>query len=51
MIRAKHLATGEAFDWNGQTAGVWVDAQGVTPPELALITVRPLANFRRRGRW
>lgn len=57
MIRAKHLATGEAFDWNGQTAGVWVDAQGVTPPELVRLQAAfalndfALEDALERGHW
>ncbi|MEF2279807.1 magnesium transporter CorA family protein [Deinococcus sp. YIM 134068] len=34
MIRAKTF-TGTDLPWNGETEGVWVDAQGVTPDELA----------------
>jgi len=34
MIRAKTLS-GSDLDWTGQTQGVWVDAQAVTPGELA----------------
>ncbi|WP_019588472.1 magnesium transporter CorA family protein [Deinococcus apachensis] len=34
MIRAKTL-NGADLAWNGETGGVWVDAQGVTPEELA----------------
>ncbi len=46
MIRAKQLATGEDLDWTGQTTGVWVDAQGATPGELAALGAAfPLNRF------
>lgn len=57
MIRAKHLATGEAFEWTGQTAGVWVDVQDVTPVELVRLQAAfPLNNFAledalEHGHW
>ncbi|GGK27282.1 hypothetical protein GCM10008955_21360 [Deinococcus malanensis] len=35
MIRARLLATGQEFDWQDQTSGVWVDAQAATDAELA----------------
>ncbi|GGO37845.1 magnesium transporter CorA family protein [Deinococcus humi] len=57
MIRAKYLANGESFDWTGQTKGVWVDAQDVTPAELARLQAAfPLNNFAledvlEHGHW
>ncbi|MFK7602639.1 magnesium transporter CorA family protein [Deinococcus sp. SM5_A1] len=57
MIRAKHLASGEAFEWEGQTSGVWVDAQDVTPPELARLQAAfplnelALEDVLEHGHW
>lgn len=57
MIRAKHLASGEALEWMGQTQGVWVDVQDVTPPELARLqaafTLNELAleDVLEHGHW
>ncbi|KEF34776.1 MULTISPECIES: magnesium transporter CorA family protein [Deinococcus] len=56
MIRAKTLR-GDVMDWRGQTRGVWVDAQGVTPEELARLrsafSLNPLAveDVLERGHW
>ncbi|MFC6749746.1 hypothetical protein [Deinococcus aquaticus] len=35
MIRVKLLRSGEDQPWTGQTGGVWVDVQNLTPDELA----------------
>ncbi|OLV15966.1 magnesium transporter CorA family protein [Deinococcus marmoris] len=57
MIRAKHLASGEAFEWEGQTSGVWVDVQDVTPPELARLQAAfplnelALEDVLEHGHW
>ncbi|MPY67238.1 magnesium transporter CorA family protein [Deinococcus sp. SDU3-2] len=56
MIRARTLE-GQDLDWQGQTQGVWVDAQGVTPEELARLRsafrLNPLAveDVLERGHW
>ncbi|CAM3937218.1 magnesium transporter CorA family protein [Deinococcus marmoris] len=57
MIRAKHLASGEALEWMGQTQGVWVDVQDVTPPELARLQAAfalnelALEDVLEHGHW
>ncbi len=57
MIRAKYLATGEAFEWAGQTTGVWVDAQDISPDELQRLQAAfPLNTFAledvmEHGHW
>ncbi|AIZ46176.1 magnesium transporter [Deinococcus radiopugnans] len=57
MIRAKYLATGESFDWAGQTTGVWVDAQDISPDELRRLQAAfPLNDFAledalEHGHW
>ncbi|GBF08137.1 Mg2+ transporter protein, CorA-like protein [Deinococcus aerius] len=56
MIRAKTLS-GTDLDWQGETEGVWVDAQAVTEPELArLRSAFPLNRLAledalERGHW
>ncbi|CAM3686176.1 hypothetical protein DESA109040_19875 [Deinococcus saxicola] len=57
MIRAKHFASGEAFEWTGQTQGVWVDVQDVSPDELGRLRAAfALNNFAvedalEHGHW
>ncbi|MDV6373173.1 magnesium transporter CorA family protein [Deinococcus arenicola] len=57
MIRAKHLATGEIFEWTGQTAGVWVDVQDVSTQELARLQAAfplnelALEDVLEHGHW
>ncbi|MDL2343066.1 magnesium transporter CorA family protein [Deinococcus sp. MIMF12] len=56
MIRARTLK-GHDLDWQGEVRGVWVDAQGVTPEELARLRsafgLNPLAveDVLERGHW
>ncbi|GAA5514289.1 cobalt/magnesium transport protein CorA [Deinococcus carri] len=56
MIRAQTF-TGTPLDWTGQTQGVWVDAQGATPEELARLQAAfplnrlALEDALEQGHW
>ncbi|EYB69318.1 Mg2+ transporter protein, CorA-like protein [Deinococcus phoenicis] len=56
MIRAQTLA-GTALDWTGQAQHVWVDAQAVTPEDLARLQAAfalnrlALEDALERGHW
>ncbi|WP_034385933.1 magnesium transporter CorA family protein [Deinococcus sp. YIM 77859] len=56
MIRAQTL-TGTPLDWTGQTQGVWVDAQAITPEELVRLQAAfplnrlALEDALERGHW
>lgn len=57
MIRVKLLRSGEDQPWTGQTGGVWVDVQNLTPDELASLqaafSLNPLAleDALEQGHW
>ena len=57
MIRAKDLASGQELNWDGQTAGVWVDAQDPTAEELARLQAAfplnrlALEDALEQGHW
>lgn len=57
MIRVKQLGSGEDQPWQGQGSGVWVDAQNLTPEELASLqrtfSLNPLAveDALEQGHW